>query len=207
MLDGLDHLSFRMYVVMSSIRPNVMQWNDIALMLRAGRSIPSIQNVRTAAAKLEKRGLIVRETTNGQTLRWSYPNSTTQTYANSGFALTGQLFDEGANSEKGFDANSIIDLYHEVCHMMPRIRKPTDSLTTRLRSADGEVDDWRAFFESAANSQFLSGKKTDWVASLWWLTGPVNRGRVLSGEFDDHVTERKSNDELDEWFKRQGCDA
>jgi len=59
-----------------------------------------------------------------------------------------------------------------------------------VRKREGEPPDkermltaWKQFFEAVSRSDFLMGKKTDWICNLRWLVRAANFNKVLNGEY------------------------
>lgn len=84
----------------------------------------------------------------------------------------------------------IIDTYHSICPMLPKIRDVTSSLTKRLSARWREKTErkslawWEGYLKNdVAASDYLTGKINDWCADLFWLTGPENMTKVLNGRY------------------------
>lgn len=83
----------------------------------------------------------------------------------------------------------IIAAYHDAMPANPRIRQLDDTsrknLQTRWRESPERqgLDWWREFFAWCAKSQFLTGRKNDFIADLMWLVRPMNFAKVLSGRY------------------------
>lgn len=86
----------------------------------------------------------------------------------------------------------IIAIYHKYCPDLPQTRKAGDKLIKQIGARYKEDverqsgDWWRRYFSQVADSDFLSGRKTDWKANLLWLTAPSNMEKVLCGQYDNH---------------------
>lgn len=68
------------------------------------------------------------------------------------------------------------DEYRKAGGFAPHQKEGTDEESAGLAF-------FREFFETVGRSPFLTGEKTDFKASLPWLMGPVNFGKVLDGAF------------------------
>jgi len=91
---------------------------------------------------------------------------------------------------------AIVATYHELCPELPHVRDWTErrkkKLQARIRDrvkagkpAD-QIAYWRSFFEKAAASDFLCGRKTDWrCGGIEWLLEPKNFTKVIEGGFDN----------------------
>lgn len=128
----------------------------------------------------------------------------------------------------------IIELYHETLPELPKIRVWNDQRRSHLRSRwreereRQELEWWREFFESVAESNFLMGRtdngdRPPFVCSLDWLIKPTNFAKVLEGRYgprrgkppekpdpllDPHSWERhgirKSSNSQQRWCSREG---
>ncbi|MBN2251060.1 MAG: hypothetical protein JW724_03180 [Candidatus Altiarchaeota archaeon] len=83
----------------------------------------------------------------------------------------------------------IIDLYHEVLPMLPRVHVWPENNRKILRTRWKEEPErqnlawWRSYFEYVRESQFLTGKEKDWTANLEWIVRPANMTKVLNGSY------------------------
>ncbi len=102
----------------------------------------------------------------------------------------------------------IIDLYHRVLDMCPKVRVWNRTNQQRLRARWLESEEyrslewWEGFFGYVRDSPFLTGKKTDFVATLEWLIRPTNFSKVLNGQY--HRNGKNDNDYQEgfrEWLK------
>ena len=75
--------------------------------------------------------------------------------------------------------------------------KPDNALKRSLKSRWTEHPDlewWKAYFGRCAGSDFLTGRKTNFVASLPWLIGPKNMSKVLGGTYENRKTSGAGGD-------------
>lgn len=91
----------------------------------------------------------------------------------------------------------IIELYHEVLPMCPRVREWHKTRKGLLRTRWREnpkrqnLDWWRGFFEYVAKSKFLTGQakprpdQPPFIADLEWLIRPTNLTKVTEGKYED----------------------
>jgi hypothetical protein len=97
--------------------------------------------------------------------------------------------DEKAPSNGKCPHQEIINLYHEILPMMPRVQIWPEANMKILRTRWKEEPDrknlswWRSYFEYIRESQYLTGKVKDWVADLEWLIRPKNMTKVLNGTY------------------------
>lgn len=85
-------------------------------------------------------------------------------------------------------SQQIIDLYHDKLPCLPRVVKLGDSLKAKISArwkepGQGDLDWWAGYFDLVAQSDFLTGRKTDFRASFDWLLGPINMSKVLNGAY------------------------
>ncbi|CAE6837373.1 hypothetical protein [Xanthomonas arboricola] len=85
----------------------------------------------------------------------------------------------------------IIALYHELLPSLRGVRvwsgKREKHLQARWREAPErqDLEWWRRFFNYVAQSDFLMGKKTDFVADLAWLICPENFAKTIEGTYEN----------------------
>jgi hypothetical protein len=81
----------------------------------------------------------------------------------------------------------IIDLYHKILPEMAGVNL-TETLKKKINARWKEqpsLDWWTWYFTGIRDCPLLMGKKTDWIASFTWLTGPQNMTKVLNGEYNN----------------------
>lgn len=90
----------------------------------------------------------------------------------------------------------IINLYHEILPMCPRIKAWTPARASALRARWNEekkrqnLDYWRAFFEYVASCDFLTGKVSGsrgrpFIASLDWMLKAENFTKIREERYDN----------------------
>lgn len=109
-------------------------------------------------------------------------------------------------SSRNCPYQKIADLYHSI---LPEL--PTANLDNKLKKqiqarwkADGKLqtlDWWKWYFEGIAQCDFLMGKKTDFAATLYWLTGPTNMSKVLNGQYVNRRPSSPTEAAGDRWLK------
>ena len=84
----------------------------------------------------------------------------------------------------------IINLYHEELPELPRVRAWKETSRRNLRARWRESGErqslswWRWFFrECIRTSDFLMGRKTDFVATLSWMVQPRCFEKILNGQY------------------------
>lgn len=90
--------------------------------------------------------------------------------------------------------DQVLDAYHRLCPDLPKVktwpkhRKAKLNARIRERCADGKPADtltwWEGFFESVAESDFLSGRTAKpFHATIDWLLGPENFCKVIENNY------------------------
>ena len=98
-----------------------------------------------------------------------------------------------------------MDIYHIQCPSLPRVAKLTDArikaINARLKEYSEE--DIETAFVKAENSAFLRGDNGKWKAGFDWIMNPNNIVKILEGNYDDRVEQKKNdfNAMLEEWAK------
>jgi len=81
----------------------------------------------------------------------------------------------------------IIELYHNLCPMLPRVLEWTAYRQKMLRTRWNEnkdrqdLDWWKNYFIQVSKSDYLTGKVNEFQASLEWLVRPKNMPKVIEG--------------------------
>lgn len=90
------------------------------------------------------------------------------------------------NSKEYFDFQAIINLFNSVCRSLPKIQKLTESRKRNIMNADKQLNGkFQAFFEKVEQSDFLSGRKTEWKAGFDWIIKPQNLIKIIEGNYDN----------------------
>jgi hypothetical protein len=99
---------------------------------------------------------------------------------------------ESATASGHLGPHDVVDLYHELCPSLPRIRSLTPERKKRLTRLAHEhsAGELRDMFTRVEASDFLAGRSTAWRANLDWLLKPDNHLRVLEGIFDNRNIRR-----------------
>lgn len=103
----------------------------------------------------------------------------------------------------------IIDAYHTILPMLPRVKNWGDASRSNLRARWREdakrqsVDWWCQFFaESILSSDFLTGKSNlDWRANLTWIVKPKNFEKILNGAYENRAPALSGSARSDQNFK------
>lgn len=89
------------------------------------------------------------------------------------------------------DVDKVIEEYNRICKSLPKCMRATkkrrDKIATRLK--DYTLDDFIKAFEMSEQSDFLSGRRTEWRASLdWFIQNEDNLAKVLEGRYVETKT-------------------
>jgi len=100
-------------------------------------------------------------------------------------------------ADPGCPHQEIIELYHEVLPMCPRVRDWTPTRAKQLRIRWNEdptrqnLDYWRKFFCYVATCDFLVGKAgtgKPFLADLQWITKADNFTKIREGKYENRRT-------------------
>lgn len=96
----------------------------------------------------------------------------------------------------------IIGIYHEKLPELPKVQNISEDLKKRIKArwnSDKDrqnLDWWNWYFDGVSKCDFLVGKKTDWAAGFFWLTGPKNMTKVLNGEYVNRDSKKAQEDQV-----------
>jgi hypothetical protein len=88
--------------------------------------------------------------------------------------------------------SKIVQTYH---HLLPdfsqvKILDPTTRKNVKNRWDEDQdrqtLEFWEGFFQRIKDSDFLSGRKTDFKACFSWVMGPKNFVKIMNGFYDNH---------------------
>lgn len=99
--------------------------------------------------------------------------------------------DTPRNGKDYKDVDKVIEEYNRICKSLPKCvratKKRRDKIATRLK--EYTVEDFITAFEMSERSEFLSGRRTKWKASLdWFIQNEDNLAKVLEGRYDEAET-------------------
>jgi hypothetical protein len=89
----------------------------------------------------------------------------------------------------------VISEWNKICVDLPKVQKMTDSRRTLVKNAIKDGVAFQSLFKLVADSDFLSGRKTDFKASFDWVLAPRNRQKIIEGNYDG--TENRRPDTAD----------
>lgn len=82
----------------------------------------------------------------------------------------------------------IADIFNYVCKDLPRVEKITNSRKSLInaRIKDYSLEHIGDVFRLTSESDFLSGRKTDWKASFDWIMNATNFTKILEGNYKNN---------------------
>lgn len=90
----------------------------------------------------------------------------------------------------------MIDLFHERCPSLPKIKSMTDKRrrTLKARWADlkGDVIDYQAFLDRVEKSDFLTNRTGTWKADFDWIMTQHNFVKIIEGNYDNRPGKSQS---------------
>lgn len=110
------------------------------------------------------------------------------------------------NKKKNIDNNieksqvpyeKIRELYNSICTDLPKAIKLSDARKKYIRARWKEYPDtefWEKFMHRVQNSNFLTGKKTDFVANFDWIIKESNFIKILEGNYDNERRQQSGRD-------------
>jgi hypothetical protein len=166
--------------------------------------------VNYEAYRVKQDADMVRQQTRERTRRWreklkSGDASVTPVTDSDGSLRQGEEEGEGEGKDNTYgEKNSvfsrprcpkqeILDLYHQLCPLLPRVIKWTARREANLRQRWREhphIDLWKQYFTIVSKSDFLTGKvksrdRRSFLADLDWLINATNFAKVMEGRYDN----------------------
>ena len=99
-------------------------------------------------------------------------------------------------SNDSIDYQRIVEAFNSICISLPKVQKLNEKRRKQIKArcksfSDGEII--RAF-EKAEESNFLTGKKSNWKASFdWFFANDTNILKVLEGNYDNDKKKSSTN--------------
>jgi hypothetical protein len=90
-------------------------------------------------------------------------------------------------------AREAVELFHEYCPSLPKIREVSDSRVRRLAALRKQVGDLAAYFGRVEASDFLTGRTGRWRADLDWITKPEHVLKILEGSYDNRASPSRAS--------------
>jgi len=108
-------------------------------------------------------------------------------YINSPYGL---LSTKTAKAASKVPFQQIRELFLKECPSLPRIKPVSEWSKTRKRYVSArwkehpDLSFWEDFFSKVEDSDFLAGRKKDWIADFDWLMKPNNFLKVSEGRYN-----------------------
>lgn len=96
---------------------------------------------------------------------------------------------DSALAAQSLMVDTVVNLWNKI----PGVVKPksiTGPIRKRLLACldkQPELLWWTTYFDKIKDSAFLTGRKTDFAATLDWVLGPKNMAKILAGNYDDRA--------------------
>lgn len=101
---------------------------------------------------------------------------------------------EHSPSVESVNYNQIVDMFHEICISLPKIKTLSDRRKKSMRSLYKQFSlaDIQTVFEKAEASDFLTGRNNNkWSCNFDWLMNSNNFVKVLEGNYDNKASRKK----------------
>ena len=81
----------------------------------------------------------------------------------------------------------IMDSFNDICVSLPKLQLLTETrkttIKTRYKELHFSVDEFKSFFRTVEESDFLTGRKMDFKASFDWITKSANFVKIREGNY------------------------
>jgi hypothetical protein len=113
---------------------------------------------------------------------------------------------EGVGEKLKLPFQEIIDIFNSVCIDLPNVEKLTESRKKLIekRVKENSLEILGEVFKKVNDSDFLSGRKTDWKANFDWIMNPTNFVKILEDNYKNKTDEKRQQEPL---FGRQDRDT
>jgi len=114
---------------------------------------------------------------------------------------TNELLTAKKSQQIPVPTEKIIELYRKHCATLPDVKILSETDRKHLRARWREYPDlefWNKYFQKVSESDFLTGRKTDWKANFHWLIKPSNFSKVLNGVYDNNNDNSHQQEEDEE---------
>ena len=98
--------------------------------------------------------------------------------------------------EEKIPYQKVVDAYHEILKDLPGVRKVTSKRKKHIGARHkelGSIDEWKKYFQTVKDSDYLMGKIKEWKADFDWLINETNCAKVLEGKYTNRKSEAKQN--------------
>lgn len=93
-----------------------------------------------------------------------------------------------ARDEKKYTCMKVVDMYHEECPSLPKVRSLSDERKKHIlaRLKEHSMDELRLAFQKAEASDWCTGRSGDWKCNLeWMMKSENNLLKILEGNYDN----------------------
>lgn len=111
--------------------------------------------------------------------------------------------------EDNFMYEEIIEIFNSVCYDLPNVEKITDSRKKAIEKIIKEysLEKIGDVFKKSNESDFLSGRKSDWKANFDWILIPKNFVKILEDNYKNLNNGQQSRDKSDSDHKQSAVNA
>jgi len=106
-----------------------------------------------------------------------------------------EIKEEKKRKENIFPYQEILEIFNSVCIDLPKVEKLTDKRKQLIKSRvdENSLEILGDVFKKVNESDFLSGRKTDWKASFDWIFNPTNFVKILENNYQNIDKNGKQN--------------
>ncbi len=89
--------------------------------------------------------------------------------------------------QPSFDYQAVIDCFNSICVSLPKVQKLTDKRRKAIKSATALLDKmtFAELFSIVENSDFLTGRKSEWSCGFDWILKSANLTKIIEGNYDN----------------------
>jgi len=104
------------------------------------------------------------------------------------------------------DFQEIIEIFNSICSDLPKVEKITEPRKKLIvsRIKEHSLEEIGKVFNLVKDSDFLSGRKSDWKANFDWIMNPKNFIKILEGNYKNNENGKQRQQPL---FGRQTADT
>jgi len=113
------------------------------------------------------------------------------------------------NENEKINFREIAEIFNSVCSDLPNVEKITDARKKAIEKIVKEysLEKIGDVFKNVNESDFLSGRKSDWKANFDWILNPKNFVKILEGNYKNLNNGQQSRDKSDADHKQSAVDA
>jgi len=95
-------------------------------------------------------------------------------------------------SEGGEVERMVVDSFHRLCPSFAPVQQITPRRKSSISARTRDGIDFELLFEKAEDSDYLSGRSTQWRADFSWMLKPENAIKILEGVYDNKNRRRSA---------------